>query len=246
MKSPLHVGWLLAASALLWACTVSPTSRLESYLGPIPAGEASQLGQSKFEAGLLVINDTDTRDSAPALLDPAMQFVTARTQQRIDRDLPIKIVKLVRADQLPPGREPSRFTQLAREQGVKYLVVAIFSSAESEVPASHPFGGSAQGGGGLGVQPGYTATNYALVELALLDAEAGRPLATSEGRAWATLDRLAMGGFSNVFPVIRRSLRVEPIFPSEQNAYDMLRGLTGDEALDQAVMHLREAWSRAS
>ena len=204
------------------------------------------MGQSEFEAGLLVINDTNAKNSAPALLDPAMQFVTARTKQRIDRDLPIKIVKLLRADQLSLGREPSRFMQLAQEQGVKYLVVAIFSSAESEVPAAHPFGGSAQGGGGLGVQPGYTTTNYALVELALLDAGAGRPLATSEGRAWATLDRLAMGGKSNVFPVIRRSLRMEPIYPSEQSAYDMLRGLTGDEALEQAVMHLREAWSRAS
>ena len=246
MRSSLRVGLPLVAFALLWACAVSPPSRLESYLGPIPAGEASQLGQSEFEAGLLVINDTNAKNSAPALLDPAMQFVTARTKQRIDRDLPIKIVKLLRADQLSLGREPSRFMQLAQEQGVKYLVVAIFSSAESEVPAAHPFGGSAQGGGGLGVQPGYTTTNYALVELALLDAGAGRPLATSEGRAWATLDRLAMGGKSNVFPVIRRSLRMEPIYPSEQSAYDMLRGLTGDEALEQAVMHLREAWSRAS
>jgi len=169
MKSPLRVGWLLAASALLWACAVSPPSRLESYLGPIPTGGASLSGPSEFEAGLLVINDTTARDSAPALLDPAMQFVTVRTQQRIGRDLPIKIVKLLRADPFPPGREPSRVMQLAREQGVKYLVVAIFSSAESEVPATH-----------------------------------------------------------------------------EHIAYDMLRGVTADEALEQAVMHLREAWSRAS
>ena len=246
MRSPLHVGWPLVASVLLWACAVSPPSRLESYLSPIPVGEAFQLGQSKFEVGLLVINDADAKGSAPALLDPAMKFVTDRTRQRIEQDLPITIVKMLRADQLPAGREPTRLTQLAREQGVNYLVVAIFSSAESEVPTTHPLGGSAQGGGALGVQPGYTATNYALVELALLDAGAGRPLATSEGRAWATLDRLARGGKSNVFPVIRRSLRMEPIYPTEEIAYDMLRGLTGDEALEQAVMHLQEAWSKAS
>jgi hypothetical protein len=49
---------------------------------------------------------------------------------------------------------------------------------------------------------------------------------------------------SNAYPVIHRSLRVAPIFPPEKDAKDILRSIAGDEALEQAVSKLEQAWKK--
>jgi hypothetical protein len=85
-----------------------------------------------------------------------------------------------------------------------------------------------------------------LVELALMDVAPGQLVARADGRAWSQLLRLDVPIESNVYPVIHRSLRAAPIYPPEEQAKDVLRSIAGDEALEQAVMHLQQSWAKRS
>ena len=123
-------------------------------------------------------------------------------------------------------------------------MVAVFSSAESEVFAYLPLTGDPEQGGTRPLVPGFEAHNYALAELALVRIDNGTTLHRSDGRAWARLNRLNTPLDSNAYPVIHRSGRVAPIYPTEENAKDILRSIAGDEALEQAVMHMQESWAK--
>jgi len=125
------------------------------------------------------------------------------------------------------------------------VLVALFSSEESEVPTYLGVTGDPEQGGGRPGVPGYEAVNYALAELALIDAVSGQVVARSEGRVWVRLNRLNVPIKSNAYPVIHRSLRVAPIYPPEADAKDILRSIAGDEALEQAVAKLQEAWAKS-
>ncbi len=245
------VSWTLAgiAAGLLFGCALSAVPpRIEQYVGP--PGERATLAPETAAAGidtaLLVVNDVSAKGSAPPLSSAGLGFVTEQTRQRLEESFPVKVVKVVTTagPSRPPGLLPLQ--QVAREQGVEYLLVAVFSGAEVERADQLPLGGSQEGGGALGLVPGYSTSNHALVELALIQAKTGRSVMRAEGRAYATLDRLASGVTSNVYPVIRRSGRMARIFPprDKDQAHDVLRSLAGDEALEQAVYHMRMDWDR--
>ena len=126
-----------------------------------------------------------------------------------------------------------------------YLLLAVLSSSEWEVPDRLPLGGFQQGGLRGGELVGYRAENYARLELALLDGQTGRPVVTTDGQAWATLERLAVPLESNVYPVVRRAQTQPPIYPnSEEDAFETLRWVSGQDAIAQAVMHLGGAWEK--
>ena len=100
-----------------------------------------------------------------------------------------------------------------------------------------------QGGGGRGGLLGYRAENYARLELALLDAQTGQLVVNADGQAWAVLNRLAVPLESNVYPVVFRAQTQPPIYPnSEGDAFETLRWVSGQDAIAQAVMHLKEVW----
>ncbi len=136
--------------------------------------------------------------------------------------------------------------ELARKENVPYLLLAVLSSSEWEVFDRLPLGGLSQPTGmrSSGI-PGYRVENYARMELALLDARTGEPVVTEDGQAWALLERLAIPLESNVYPVVRRALAHTPMYlDSPAEAYETLRWVSGKDAIDQAVMHLRQTWQK--
>ena len=200
-----------------------------------------------MEVGLLVLNDTTAEDSAPPMSKELLDSLTDRVGGLVQKEFPITVVKILETNAVEPNSDAKQFVQLANSHGVDYMVLAIFSSAEVEYPTFFAFGPTqpSEGGGtpGRGSQLGFRAENYALVEMAVLDPNHDQVIVQADGRDWASLDRLNVPVESNNFPVIRRSRRVSPIFPTEENAHDALRGVSGSEALDQALMHLKEAWN---
>ena len=87
--------------------------------------------------------------------------------------------------------------------------------------------------------------NYALVELALLDTQACRALIQAQGQAYSTLKKLdVLITPNNIYPVVRRALMNPPIYPDPEHADDTLRGVASDDALKQALIHLKEEWMR--
>ena len=61
----------------------------------------------------------------------------------------------------------------------------------------------------------------------------------SSGQGFATLDRLAVPLESNIYPVVRGAQRQAPIYPEEQHAHDVLRAVSTQNAIDQALLHLK-------
>lgn len=241
---------IMALSLMLSACSASPAPRLDAYLGPASRAEGAKgdaklsIPEGGFPAALVVLNDTSGPKAAPRLSEETLTALTKRLQLLAEENFPIRITDVLRPDGIEPRGEPGQFTELARSRGAEYVLLAIFSSAENEVPSQLPLQGFQQGGSSRGTALGYLAENYALVELALLDGATGAPLVAAGGRAWSTLERLNVPIESNVYPVVRRSQRVAPIYPAEENAKDVMRGVSADEAIDQAVMHMNDAWKK--
>jgi hypothetical protein len=242
----------LVCALLTAGCSTKPPARIGAYLGA--AVESAQTTQTDLrvftdaprQVGLLLINDTSLAESAPALSEGSRAYLTEAVWHRIEEKTPIRIAKVLSSSGLTPETAQQRVISLGREQGVPYVLVVIFSSMESEIPLMLPFTGDPEQGGGRPRTLGFEAINYALAELALLETSSGKVVARSDGRAWSRLNRLNVPIESNAYPVIHRSLRVAPIYPKEENAKDVLRSVAGDEALEQAVMRLQEAWPRAS
>lgn len=241
---------LVIGFIVLTGCSQKPPQRMESYLGVAGPAERSavsiQIEKAKgpFDAGLLLVNETAAEGSAPALSDQAKAFLTDQVRLRIAK-IPIRIAKVLTLADPSQRQSPQTLARLAREQGLSHLLLVLFSSAESEVPMMLPFGGDPEQGGGRPKALGFEAVNYALAELALVDVADGQVIARSDGRAWTRLNRLNVPVKSNAYPVIHRSLRVAPIYPPEDQAKDILRSIAGDEALEQAVYKLEQAWPRS-
>ncbi len=242
---------LLVGPMIIIGCSEKPLPRMDSYLGVVGQGSAVSLQAEQatgpFDAGLMLLNDTSAEGSAPAFSDRAKAFLSDQVRQRIHATTtPIRVVKVLSVADSSQRQDRQTLARIAQEQGLPYLLVALFSGAESEVPTTLPLTGDPEQGGGRPGVPGFVATNYALAELALIRAADAEVIARSDGRAWSSLERLYVPVKSNAYPVIHRSLRVAPIFPPEDQAKDILRSIAGDEALEQATYKLELAWPRPS
>ena len=241
---------ILGILALVFGgCGAWPQARLDAYLGQQPAHDLSRFAglPGVVRAGLVVFNDTTAPDSAPKISDDSFAALTEHVRQQLMHAVPLEMVRVVHSPN--PGASPPQFTTVlekAKDQHVDYLVVAVLSSSEIEVPERLPWRGSTLGAIGRGLLLGYRAENLALAELALVDVRSGQVLARVEGNAWASLERLDVPLESNVYPVVRRNQEDPPIYPeTEENAHDVMRAVAGNDAVNQAVMHLKEAWGRS-
>ena len=233
-------------SLVFAGCGEWPQARLDTFLGPQPENgrfAVAELPKGPIHAGLWVLNDTGAPDSAPKLSEAAFADLTGHVRQQLLHAVPIKVHVVHSSD---PGALPQDFATVlhwGQDQRVDYLVMAILSSSEIEVPERFPWRGSTLGAIARGLQFGYRAENLALAELALIDVRTGHVLARVEGNAWASLDRLDPPIESNEYPVVRRNLEDPPIYPEkEADAHDVMRAVAAGDAIDQAVLHLKEAW----
>ncbi len=231
-------------------CGEWPQARLDAYLGQQPETGISAVGElpkGQIHSGLWVFNDTGAPGSAPKLSEAAFADLTEYVRQQLMHAVPIKVERVVDSSGL--GVSPPDFAavlQRAKDQHVDYLVMAILSSTEIEVPERFPWRGSTLGAIARGLTFGYRAENLALAELALINVRTGHVLARVEGNAWASLDRLDPPIESNEYPVVRRNLEDPPIYPeTEADAHDVMRAVAAGDAIDQAVLHLKEVWGKS-
>ena len=235
------------------ACSIENSpKRLPAYLSSVsvPGGsvaDSSSLPTGEVTGTLVVVNDSGFEKSAPKLRPGTLQNLGGHLQEEIHKQLPIQLSSVIYPDGLQPNGSAAQFIQLAKAQDVPYLILAVLSSSEWEVPDRLPLGGFEQPTGlrssGL---VGYRAENYSRLELAVLDGQTGRPVLMTDGQAWATLERLAVPLESNVYPVVRRAQTQPPIYPkSESDAFETLRWVSGQDAIAQAVMHLGEELNKA-
>ncbi len=239
---------LCVTFCLVSACAGTlPEPRLTAYvsssaLQPGPLSTSS----APLDVALVIVNDTAGKDSAPPLSDEELRPVPELFRTRAERELPVRVVKetLARA---PSDRAGTiSWKQIAEEQGVETLLIAILSHVEQRSQDSLLLDRSHEGGGAMGTVLGSVTSDYALVELALLDTKADRVLARAEGRGWATLEEIDSGLTSNVYPAIRKAGRTQRYFPPREDPAKRatLRWVAGEDALSQAVTRLKENWGR--
>lgn len=252
MKFGRHYAvFALLVPTILSGCSQKPLALMDNYLGTAGQKDAGAVyvqpigAPGPVEAGLLLINDTTAEGSAPAFSEATKAFLSDQVRRRAETSIPVRIAKVVSLNDTTAPRDHQALVKLARDQGLSHLLVALFSSAESEVPMMLPFTADPEQGGGRPKALGFEAVNYALAELALIDASGGQVVARSNGRAWSRLNRLNVPVKSNGYPVIHRSLRVAPIYPTEVEAKDVLRSIAGDEALEQAIYKLEQSWPKS-
>jgi hypothetical protein len=246
----LIAGFLCAFS--FFGCSLDNTpKRLPAYLPQPTALTGGVVAKMALPAEgvttvLVILNDSGFEKSAPELRRGTLENLGEHLKTELHKQLPIQITSVVYPDGLQPKGSVDQFIQLGKEQNVPYLLLAVLSSSEWEVFDRLPLGGFQQPtgmrGGGL---PGYRAENYARLELALLDVQTGQPVVSTDGQAWATLERLDVPLESNVYPVVRRAQTQPPIYPnSEGEAFETLRWVSGQDAIAQAVMHLEILWKK--
>ncbi|RMH08258.1 MAG: hypothetical protein D6704_03455 [Nitrospirae bacterium] len=236
----LLIGFILVGGGCLSSL---PPPKLPHYLGtPLPIQKQPVTLKEPLHADLLVLNDTSGKYSPPPLSKDTMDALTKSLRTNLGRTISIVIEEVLPAQEFASGNVLPSLQAFARRQGKRYLMLAVFSSVEVEAPDRLPLQGILAGGSGL---VGYRVENYALAELALLDVRTGQILVQADGRAWAVLKRLAVPLASNVYPVVRRNWTFPPIYPdSDEVAYEVLRQVASQDALEQALFHLKERWNR--
>lgn len=238
-----HIGLGLLPAFLFSACIASvPISRLDSYVvSSTTPPQGSAAACIDREVGLLVINDTGGQGSLPPMSQGGLQNLAEQIKERAEQNLPIKVLK-VATPRIGAGDTGGfSWKQAALEQGVDVLLLAVVSLVEVKSQDRLPLDGSQDGGGGMGMLPGSITSDYALVELGLLDAKANQLLVRAQGRGVATLEQLDSGLTSNAYPVIRQPGNVRRYFPAkdQESAQAMARAIAVGEALEQALYHLK-------
>ncbi len=190
------------------------------------------------------MNDAAGKDSAPPLSDEELRPVPELFRVRVERELPVKVVKETLVRPNSDRTETISWKQIANEQGVETLLIAVLSHVEQRSQDSLLLDGSHEGWGAMGTVLGSVTSDFALVELALLDTRADWLLARAEGRGWVTLKEIDSGLASNVHPAIRKAGRTQRYFPPREDPAKRatLRWVAGEDALGQAVAHLKESW----
>ncbi|MGC3974631.1 MAG: hypothetical protein QM771_09650 [Nitrospira sp.] len=233
----------LVGMVILTSCVAaSPPSRLAQYVGSVVPEEAvtAKLPASRpLHTALVVVADQSAPDSIPVLPDEALARVGELLTGEINRGYPLAVERVVKLDgMLPGGRAPS-WPEVARQQGVDYLLVTVLSSTEQEYPISLFLGWTTH------QQPGFRRDNWSLAEAALIDGSTGRTLLRAEGRAMATLDRPTVPGISQWYPVIYLrpqdpERRIWP--PTYEGATLTLRLIAMEQAAKRLAGNLQRAW----
>jgi hypothetical protein len=226
---------LLTGCALLAACGVKPTRALPAYLGDAPPASHPALPTTPLRTGLVLLNETRASDSAPRLSADAVSAFAEILQRQVSEQLPLTIATVITGEELQLGQAMPQLRAIAQREGVDAILLVILSAVDVNSPAE-----VTMGAGSVGL-PGTRLEDFALVEMALLDAHSSQVLAQSDGRDRASVVSANEQLRSTEFPVIRRGGRPISLRP-QGNPYDLMRLIAASEASRAAVDRLRENW----
>lgn len=233
---------LLGMLLLMGCATASPPSRLIHYVHTSSSVESASQAlpvPRPVRTALVVLGDSSAPEAAPSLPEEAQDRMVETLRGRINQGFPILIERVVNLGELPEGMATPNWIDVAKQQGVDYLLVVVLSSTEQEYPVSLFLGWTTHR------QPGFRRDNWSLAEAALLDGRTGELLLHAEGRAWATLDSPTAPGISQWYPVIYLrpqdpERRIWP--PTYQGAPLTLRVVSMDQAAKRLAGNLQRAW----
>ncbi len=244
MRHVIRAVGLFSAAVVMAACASQvPPSRLGDYLALDKQSETESLlaiDQRPLVAGLVLISDTAAAKAAPNLPAEGMARLGEDLVQDIGHVLPVVIKEVIPVEgvnSLEGNRV--RFSELAKQHGLDYLVVVVASSTEQEYPVTLFLGWTTHS------QPGYRRDNWSLLEFVLLDVKRGQTLLHAEARGWATLDRPTAPGINQWYPVVYlRPQDPERRFwpPTYEGAPNTLRVVSFNQAAKRLMVKLENEW----
>ena len=86
--------------------------------------------------------------------------------------------------------------------------------------------------------------HFATIELGLLDTKSGNLFMQVQGNSFATLEKLDDPIGSPRYPRVMGSDMAMYIYPEEEQAFETLRAVAREEALEQATMKLQDQWPK--
>lgn len=219
----------------------NPPSRLGQYISEALSTKSIDRGlpaSRPVRAVLVVLADRSASEAAPGIPEQAQDRLADTLRERINRGFPILIERVVNLGEVSTSTAPS-WTEVARQQGVEYVVVVVLSSTEQEYPVSLFLGWTTHR------QPGFRRDNWSLAEAALIDGRTGDLLLRAEGRAMATLDSPTAPGIDQWYPVIylRPQDPERRIWPSSYEGAPLtLRVVSMERAANRLAGNLQRAW----
>ncbi len=225
---------MLVGFSTVHGCSTETPGRIRSYLGPATdaAGVSTSsvskpvpLPQGGLKAGLLVVTDTSTPDSAPPLSESMSALMVDLVRESLEQDLPIHVIKVLPPPQIPSLERPTNVLELGRRHEVDHLILAIHTSRDLEMPTY-------LGQGRMMTQlTGVTVVNDAMVEMALLDVKNERVVVQAQGEGSETMEELDTPIGTNQ--------------PSKEEARDILRINAAKNALDRTMMEFNRGFAEA-
>lgn len=231
---------MMIVLVLVGCAAATPPSRLGQYVSVASTeGAAQRLPTSRpVRAALVVLADRPAPESPAVIPEAAQDRLAGMLGELISQGFPLRIERVVNLGEVPVGSTPD-WTEMARQQGVEYLVLVVLSNTEQEYPVSLFLGWTTHR------QPGFRRDNWSLAEAALVDGRTGEVLLTAEGRAMATLDSPTAPGINQWYPVIYLrpqdpERRIWP--PTYEGAPLTLRVVSMEHAVKRLAGNLQRAW----
>ena len=231
---------MMIVLVLVGCAAATPPSRLGQYVSVASTeGAAQRLPTSRpVRAALVVLADRPAPESPAVIPEAAQDRLAGMLGELISQGFPLRIERVVNLGEVPVGSTPD-WTEMARQQGVEYLVLVVLSNTEQEYPVSLFLGWTTHR------QPGFRRDNWSLAEAALVDGRTGEVLLTAEGRAMATLDSPTAPGINQWYPVIYLrpqdpERRIWP--PTYEEAPLTLRVVSMEHAVKRLAGNLQRAW----
>jgi len=227
----LHIFAVLIILSMLGGCAQNALSpRLPTYfpVGTMMSGSTvfRSLPHSGLNVGLYMLSDDSEPWLAPALPDSMLAILRNRLRQNLLHDQVISVVTEGEDNAFFHRRRSTPNIEMSSIKEWPNIIVAIMSSVEHESPTH------------LGAQPimtqmpGQTIENYALAELALVDARSQKVVFHVEGQASATMDELTVPFGETI--------------ESGVEGRDILRANSAQAALDRALVEFQKKWREQS
>ncbi|HNP61149.1 MAG TPA: hypothetical protein PKM72_09930 [Nitrospirales bacterium] len=227
---------------VLSGCNGPSPYRLQAHFASEPEGsqiikgKISTHSQNRLPVGMAIVMHPDSSHGPLAVTEDSWPQFAARVKREVQGHFPVSMYEVVRVDGIPSGEKVSLLEGMGGNSPIDMVLIVLPTAIEIKSPAKFDLLPE------VSMLTGYQTENHATVELGLLDLQSGKLLLQSQGNSYATLDQLDVPLSSNRYPRVRGSAMTSTIYPEEGRAFETLRMVALEEALNQAVMKLTDEW----
>jgi len=227
---------IAGCSAFLHSSSLGKILQQEPNPNSVIQKKLSGSSNEKLLVRMAFLSEVEESNPSTKLSEDSVTHFTDRATKEIEHRFPLKIQEVVLLKNLQQVSNMEELKRLNQQPHVELVLLVLRSSSEITGPAHLNVAQE------VSSVPGTQTDNYATIEMALVDLQTGKSLVLATGQSHALLENFDVPMGSNRYPVVKAADRYHPIYPKDDEAYEVLRIVAMGEALDQAVMHFDRAW----